>query len=148
MTSTPVIARRLDNVLALAPVQDASVAPVTFSDLEQRSLHLLSDDVTEIIADTLETASALSAPGTRDTARRSLIAKAIASERARNLCLARQLDELLLCRDLAAVVVVDRLLNSSSRRLCGLLAEHRASSSSGTRTAIVVGHAKSIRVEA
>lgn len=77
-----------------------------------------------------------------------VIAKDIACERARQLEYSRRLDELLCARDLDAAIVFDRLLNSANRRLCALLAEHRASCSTGHRAAIVVGHAETIRVQA
>jgi hypothetical protein len=118
-----------------------------FSDPERRSLELLGEDLRETIAAAVSNALSLISEN-RDAARLDVIAKAIACERARQLELSRRLDELLLSRDLEAVVVVDRLLTNSNRRVCALLAEHRASCTRGSRAAVLVAHAETVRVHA
>lgn len=114
---------------------------------ERRSLELLGDDLQDTIAAAISTALGLTGES-RDAARLDVIAKGIACERARQLELSRRLDELLLCRDLEAVAVVDRLLTNSNKRVCALLAEHRASCMRGSRAAVLVAHAENVRVQA
>ncbi len=135
------------SALARACEPAPSTEHIDLSARERRSLELLGDDLRETIDEAISTAVAL-AGNERNAARIDVIAKSIACERARQLELSRRLDELLCGRDLEAAIVFDRLLTSANRRICGLLAEHRASCSTGHRAAIVVGHADNVRVHA
>ncbi len=121
--------------------------PVVFNDCERRSLELLGDDMRETIAAAVSTVVALTGDN-RDAARLEVIAKGIACERARQLELARLLDAVTCSRRRKTMVVIDRLLTNSNRRLCALLAEHRASCSNGARAAVLVAHADYVRVQA
>ncbi len=86
----------------------------------------------------------------RDDARRRMIARMIASQRAKSLLLEAKRDECLVKRDFAAVGVLDRLLDGTSRRLVALLAEHRQSCGGGQRsvtvTAVAVNRADTVNV--
>jgi len=136
----------------LARVNDAMpapgpTAPVVFSDPERRALNLIDDDPQLIIATAIDTATAL-VGDERDQEGLALVAKLIAAEHVRQLDLARRVDELAMCRDLEALKIFERRLTASTKRLCMLLAEHRARCSVGQRTAVVVGSAQNVTVKA
>jgi hypothetical protein len=114
---------------------------------EATSLTLLHDHDCDPAAEALDTVATLTGRD-RDDARLALIARAIACEHQRGLSLAKTHDELLCCRDLEALEVVARLMTASNRRLCSLLAEHRACTQVGQRAAIIVGHAGRVDISA
>lgn len=119
--------------------------PLSLGSTEARSLELLHDDPQETVRAALETATSLMGPG-RDHERLALISKTIACEQQRHLSLATLHDQLVCARDLEALDVIARLLTASNRRLCALLAEHRACCHVGLRAAIVVAHADRVHV--
>jgi hypothetical protein len=129
------------------PIACTDAPTTSVGPLERRSVALLEDaDMQTVVASIVETASALVGAG-RDSSRLALTAKAIAREQERHHSLARLHDELVICRDLEALPVIAKLLESSNRRLCSLLGEHRASCHVGARAAIVVGHADHVVVD-
>lgn len=118
---------------------------VALGPVESKSLELLDDDTQAVAIAVVETASELIGPG-RDAARLTVIAKAIAREEQRHHSLAKLHDQLVCARDLEALDVVARLLTASNRRLCTLVAEHRACTYVGQRAAVIVGHADRVHV--
>jgi hypothetical protein len=118
---------------------------VALGPVETKSLELVDDDTQAVADAVVETASELIGAG-RDAARLTVIAKAIAREEQRHHSLARLHDQLVCARDLEALDVVARLLTASNRRLCALVAEHRACTHVGQRAAVVVGHADRVHV--
>lgn len=104
------------------------------------------DNSKAIIAWAGEIATAL--VGTdRDGARLRLIARSIASERARLTILEAMLDDQLVAKNFAVVRELNPLISSTTRRLCSLLREHQASCANGARATIVVGHADQVHVD-
>lgn len=129
------------------PCARESPAAVVLGPTEAKSLELLNDDVHAVAAAVVATASDLIGAG-RDAGRLLIIAKAIAREEQRHHSLAALHDQLVCARDLEALDVVARLLTASNRRLCTLLAEHRACTHVGQRAAVIVGHADRVHVTA
>jgi hypothetical protein len=77
----------------------------------------------------------------RDAARLRLVSRAVATERARQVVLEALLDERLAARDLDAVGTINKILSSTTRRLCALLQEHQRACSAGQRASIVISQA-------
>lgn len=87
--------------------------------------------------------------GDRDDARVRLLARAIATERARQIIFTDQLDGHLRRRDEQAVALIERTLLGTTRRLVLLLAEHRrACERLPRRVSISVGTANNVMVAA
>lgn len=135
----------VDAPLAREPVTDLRVK---LSPLDKLALDALIDprDVPAVTAMVEDSSTALSGSN-RNEARIRLVARALASQRARMLILEGLLDERLAAGKMAAVAAIDKLLLSTTRRVAILLAEHRAACSAGHRATVVVGHADSISVE-
>lgn len=140
---------RLSLVSTLDASTQSTVAreeqPTSLGPTEAKSLELLHDDSHETVRAVLETTTSLIGAG-RDHGRLVLISKAIACEQQRHLSLATLHDQLVCARDLEALDVVARLLTASNRRLCALVAEHRACCHVGQRAAVLVAHADRIHV--
>jgi len=139
------------SLVSLQDVERAQVAHDEHVDLVQRvgfaavdRLPLTGlvdhDNVKSVIAWAGEIATALIGPD-RDGARLRLIARSIASERARLAILEAMLDEQVVAKEFGAARELNMLISSTTRRLCALLREHQASCVNGARAAIVVGHA-------
>jgi len=122
--------------------------PIGLTSVDLLALDGLADprDVPAIVDAVKMSATAL-AGSDRNAARVRLVARAVASERARMLVLQGMLDERLLARDFDGVAAIDRLLTSTTKRLAILLGEHRAACSVGQRPTVLVGHADAIHVE-
>ena len=109
-------------------------------------LETLSDDPHALASWVADSATAL-AGADREAARLRLISRAVATERARHVVLEAMLDERLAARDFEGVHAVNRVLTSTTKRLCALLREHAAACSIGQRASVVIGQAV-VHVEA
>ncbi len=91
-------------------------------------------------------------PATRDVARVEMLATMLATQRAKLVLLETRRDDAIEQRDLGGVMMLERAIDSGSRRLMALTAEHRLSCSTGQRslnvTTIAVGHGQQVNVAA
>ena len=106
----------------------------------------------DFLAEINQWANDLADPAGQDDVRRQLLARMIASHRAKALVLEATRDECLKRRSFEDVFVLERLLDGTMRRLTTLLAEHRHASAAGQRsvnvTAVAVGGASQVNVVA
>ena len=98
---------------------------------------LVSDDVTNLVADARLMAEAL-AGDDPDAARVRLLSRLITSTRSQLILLETKHNQCLTARDRVGVDLLDRAVKSTANRLVLLLAEHRASCTSGRYTPPVV----------
>lgn len=88
----------------------------------------------------------------RDDARMRMLARMIASHRAKALMLEAKRDEALVVRDFQATAMLDKVLDGTMKRLLALLEEHRRACGAGQRsvsvTAVAVNRVDTVNVVA
>jgi len=111
-----------------------------------------ADAITVLLRHVNDWADVLCDPATRDVARVEMLATMIATQRAKLVLLETRRDDAIEQRDLGGVMMLEKAIDSGSRRLMALTAEHRLSCSTGQRslnvTTIAVGHGQQVNVAA
>ena len=136
-----------------APLSSSAGPRIALSTLERVAAKGLtaSDDeaAVPILREVLAWAVALDDAATREVARLRFVAKALAACRAKCLVLEQYRDHHLLAGHLAEVRVTQRALDSETRRLALLLAEHRLACAADKRSVTVaVGRAGTVNIAA
>jgi hypothetical protein len=107
---------------------------------------LVSDDPSNLLEEVRASAEALAGEDP-DAARLRMLSRLLAGARAQVQLLEALLAERVAKRDLGGVEIINKALAGASKRLALWLAEHRASSASGRRAAVVVvGNAQHVTV--
>ena len=103
----------------------------------------------ELVAHVRDSASSLAGPD-RNEARMRMLARALASERARAVLVSAKLDECLVARDFEGAAALERVLMGTTRRMTMLMQEHRTACEAEQRRAVTVavGHAEHVTIRA
>lgn len=133
-----------------APHDGSGTNPI--SSVERLALSsFLSGEGTEVLWQQLDDwAGLLAAPATRRQSRVRHVARRIAALEARIIVSELRRDRMLSAGDFSRAMLLDRMLLTDSRRLEGLLREHRASCDDGARSvtvsAVAVGDRPQVNV--
>lgn len=122
---------------------------VRLSQVDRVALDGLVDprNVPDLVA-TVEASATSLAGADRRGAHLRLVARIVATQRARMLTLEGILDQFVVAGDFYKASAVDKLLTSTEQRLCRFLAAHLAACNAGRRATVLVGHADQVHVEA
>ena len=150
MRNTPVVGHALrivEDGQHPAPSSEPPRAGLGLTWLDRLPLDVLvSDAATRLVEEVRASAEAL-AGADADAARLRAISRLVSATRAQVVLLETMLAERLAKRDLGGVEIINKALAGASKRLALWLAEHRASSASGRRAAVVVvGNAEHVTV--
>lgn len=122
----------------------------TLERLAARGMEIGSeDDGAPVLREILAWAEALDSSATRDAARLRLVSKLLAASRAKSLLIERIRDHHLMAGNAAELRMAQRALDSETKRLAVLLAEHRMACSADKRSVTVaVGRANTVNIAA
>ena len=148
-TMRPSPTELLQLVPPIEPAPPAVPSRVALTETEQRAVVSMvgRDCGAAVIEHVVSRATALASADGPAVRRRS-ISKAIAILDAQLAQLSLLMSEAVARRDFDAVAVLDRAATGVTKRLCGLLQEHRFEETRGIRSAVVVGIANNVTVGA